>query len=111
MGLDSYIKVVPNSLAEEKFNIKQFSGELPESFHLTYELCYWRKNYEIHDFFSNLYEEKTSLEFNCIPFRIDQEELDLLKEKFNDCPQIKKLCKYYHNFLKHGFSVYFYSWY
>ena len=46
------------------------------------ELFYWRKHPNLHGWMENLYRSKggTDIEFNCVPVRLDQSDLDVLEE-------------------------------
>lgn len=123
MGLDSYVKELPKSWVIDNFNYKR------DKFHEPHELFYWRKDWDLHNFFKDRYIAKGGTEeFNCVSVRIEEEDLDLL-EKFvtsntfqetfdHSWLSAEELVNNYTTFIKRARDVlaednalYFYSWY
>ena len=73
MGLDSYVRHVPAADIIDDFSYHHD--------HEHNEIAYWRKNYEMHEFFRQRYLQRggTDKDFNCCYIRITQEDVDALK--------------------------------
>lgn len=109
MGLDSYVRHVPKADI-----IDDFSHNYD---HEHNELAYWRKNYEIHNFFKQRYEQRggTDRDFNCCPIRITQADVDALKAYNRALPEVdESIKKFVYDAQMHlddGVVMYFYSSY
>ena len=123
MGLDSYAKEMPKSWVIDDFNYKQ------DRFHEPHEIAYWRKHWDLHNFFLERYTAKGGTkEFNCVAVRIEENDLNLL-EKFVTASTLQEafdhpwssteeVMRDYTTFIKRARDVlaednalYFYSWY
>jgi hypothetical protein len=77
MGLDMYAYTVSKNEHNRDFEISEGAD--------SQELSYWRKFNCLHGWMEDLYREKggTSQEFNCVPLRLTQEDLQRLSEDAN----------------------------
>ena len=109
MGLDSYVRHVP-----EEDIIDDFSYH---DVHEHNELAYWRKNYELHDFFRQRYIQRggTDKDFNCCPIRITQADVDALRAFCRALPHVdddmKRFAYDAQMHLDDGVAMYFVSSY
>lgn len=76
MGLDMYAFSTESEIPEVDF-------EAPED---GAELHYWRKHPDLHGWMATIYRSKGGIdeEFNCVPVRLDAEDLDALERAIND---------------------------
>jgi hypothetical protein len=109
MGLDSYVRHIPQEDIIDDFS---YNHE-----HEHNEVAYWRKNYEIHQFFKERYIQRggTDKDFNCCPIRITQADVDALKAYSRVQPErddsIHRFIYDAQMYLDDGNALYFSSWY
>lgn len=81
MGLDMYVRTIPNSLVGDiEVDLSENLIIPDKSFT---DLAYWRKFNALHAWMKNLYLEKggESEEFNCNTVRLLEADLDFLEEE------------------------------
>ena len=122
MGLDMYAWVVDQ---DRVISDEQFHAEKDERLN---EIHYWRKHYDLHEWMHRLYErrggKKLGHEFNCVPVRLYEQDLNVLEEDIvedalpfgdsspgydnskNDLEFVQKA----RDALKEGKAVYYDSW-
>lgn len=109
MGLDSFVRHIPTEDVIDDFS---YGDKCEHS-----ELAYWRKNYEIHEFFKQRYLQRggTDKDFNCCPIRITQADVDALKAYLRIQPERDEYTlKFVYEAQMHlddGVAMYFSSWY
>lgn len=124
MGLDSYAYKVPKEYVKNDFEIKDYAYICNDE---SNELAYWRKHYELHNWFKALYLKKGGKDdsFNLTPIRVTVEDLNKLQWAFK-----KNKSLHYSNYMQwdyketddefiknalqaieDGYEVFFESWY
>lgn len=115
MGLDMYAKKVRPDCATELFDYLRPEDVSYNSF----DLFYWRKHHELHNWMQNLYHSKGGTdEFNCIPLLLTVDDLKQLRKDIPDINDDKAQAHEDLGFVKlalkaidEGYCVYYDSWY
>ena len=78
MGLDQYAYSVDPRLVEGEVDFKVPDGSARQ-------IAYWRKHPDLQGWMEELYRAKGGVEeFNCVPVRLESEDLDALEEAVRD---------------------------
>lgn len=112
MGLDQYAYKIRKVESKESGIPLEFLEENNLTEETPEEIYYWRKYYDVQDFFEKLYRDKGGKEeFNCVDVYLDKEDLDSIEEGgFKYQEEIWEFVKKAREALDEGYQVFYTSW-